>query len=408
MKSGHSQQKKNKVTEKKILPVQNSKVIFPLLGILLITFFVYARSLKNGFTNYDDDVLILNNSLVHSLSFSNLKLIFISFANGMYNPLVTLSWALEYVLIGNKAMHFHFINLTFHLLNTWLVYRFILLLSKKINIAVIVALFFAIHPMISESVLWLSERKDLLCVAFILGGLIHYLKYLNNNFRLKYLILTLIFFLLALFSKPLAIVFPLLLLVIDYYTGRRIDKKVIMEKFPFFVLSLSFGLIAIIAARSVEGINTLNDYSVADRILFVVYAIGFYIFKMFIPVHFSAKHLYPLKDGVFLPVEYYISIIAVVALIFFIFKLKKQRREILSGMFFYLICISIVLPIVPVGDSVVSERYSYLSYIGLFLIIGNVYEQYKDKLINRSIKLKTFLNLVIITFVLISLALRLS
>lgn len=370
----------NKFKQSSALPKKKSglSLFLPLAGILLLTFIVYFRSLKNGFTNYDDDVLILNNDLVRNLTSGNLYNIFFSFINGMYHPLVTLSWSIEYSLFGSGATHFHLINLFFHLLNVWLVYRFILLLTKKLNIAVIVALVFAVQPMISESVYWLSERKDLLCTAFMLGGLIHYLKYLKNELHLKYIVIAFVFLVFALFSKPSAIVFPLLLLVIDYYYGRKIDKRNLLEKIPFFAFAVSFGVIAVIAAGSVEGINNLKEYSLIDRIFFVSKAVMFYIYKLIAPFALSAKHFYPLKHGNFLPTKYYVSFVAFILIVICILKFGRKNREMISGCLFYLVCISIVLPVVPVGDTIVAERYSYMSYIGLLLIAGHFIDKYKD------------------------------
>jgi protein O-mannosyl-transferase len=78
----------------------------PLAGILLLAFIIYLKSLKNGFTNYDDDVLILNNSLVQNLSWGNIYAAFFSYLNGMYHPLVTISWAIEYNLLGAALIIF--------------------------------------------------------------------------------------------------------------------------------------------------------------------------------------------------------------------------------------------------------------------------------------------------------------
>ena len=403
MNSITEKSKKNnqKISENISFTFTNPKVVIPLLGILILAFLTYFHSLKNGFTNYDDDVLIIDNSLINSLAAGNIKNIFTSFINGMYHPMVTLSWALEYVLIGNGAMHFHLINLLFHLLNVWLVYRFVFLLFKKLNIAIVAALIFAVHPMISESVLWLSERKDLVCAAFMLGGLIHYVKYHEYNFGKKYLIITMIFFVFALFSKPAAIIFPLLLLVIDNFYGRKIIKNVINEKIPFFVLSVIFGIIAIIAARSVDGVNTLSGYSLIDRIFFISYAIVFYVFKLIIPVGLSAKHFYPAKLNFVLPIEYYFFFIVLIIMVIVLLKLKQHKKVVMTGILFYLSCISIILPIVPVGDSVVSERYSYFSYIGLLFIIGYFYNYYKDFLINKIYKIKLLMNGIIVFFVII-------
>lgn len=379
--------------EKKSVANKNISLILPLFGILILAFLVYLRSLNNGFTNYDDDVLITDNLIVQHLSYENIHSIFFSFINGMYHPLVSLSWALEYSFFGAGAFHFHLINLLFHLLNIWLVYRFILLLSKKKDIAFIVAIVFAVHPLVSESVLWLSERKDLLCTAFIFGGLVHYLKYLKNNLRRKYLILTFVFFLLALLSKPSAVVFPFLLMVIDYYLNRKFDKRALFEKVPFFILSAFFGIIALLASGSVESIDLLADYSVSDRIFMISYAIMFYVFKLIVPIDLTAKHFYPELNNGFLEPVYYVSFVFILMIIIVLVKYYRHKREIISGIFFYLASISVVLPILSVGDTIVAERYSYLSYIGLLLIISHLYNEFKDFEI-RKVKLKSVMYVV--------------
>jgi protein O-mannosyl-transferase len=388
----------NKTFQPTVKKEHKKNIVLPLLGILALTFFLYLKSLQNGFTNYDDDVLILNNDLVQNLTFGNLYSMFYSFLNGMYHPLVTLSWALEYHFWGDSAYHFHLINLFFHLLNVWLVYRFILLLTDKLNITIIVTLIFALHPMVSESVLWLSERKDLLCYAFMLGGLIHYMKYLKNDLRFKYILLTFIFLLFAVFSKPSAIVFPLLLIAIDYNRGRKITRKNLTEKIPFFLLAILFGIIALLAARSVHGEDILKNYSFLDRIFFVGYAVMFYLYKLIIPVGLSAKHFYPLlKDGL-LPAEYYISFVALIFIIISLFRYARKNRELIGGCLFYVASIVIVLPVVPVGDTVAADRYSYISYIGLLLIAGHYYDKFRD---TEFLRMKTghIFKLVIAAFV---------
>ena len=113
-------EKKNKIPVKEIKQ-NNFKIALPLIGILILTFIIYFKSLRNGFTNYDDDILILNNPLVKDLSMLNLKHIFSSFINGMYHPLVTLTWAIEYHFWQANPLVFHAVNLFFHLLNIWLV-----------------------------------------------------------------------------------------------------------------------------------------------------------------------------------------------------------------------------------------------------------------------------------------------
>src|SRR5207253_5336502 len=126
--------------------------------------------------------------------------------------------------------------------NIVFVYSLLKSLSKNPTLALGGALIFAIHPMHVESVVWISEQKDVLYTVFFLSGLKMYLKYLDSR-RRKYFIYTLILFVCSLFSKSAAVVFPLVLLSIDYLYNRSLNLKTITEKIPFFLLSILFGII---------------------------------------------------------------------------------------------------------------------------------------------------------------------
>src|SRR5437868_11508083 len=130
-------------------------------GILLLTFLLFYNTLTNNFVNLDDSGYIKDNPDIKSLSAKNIAAIFSSYYNANYHPFTTLSYAIEYYLFGLNAKPYHIINLLIHLLNVFMVFRLIKKISDKTEIALIVALFFAIHPMHVESVAWISERKDL-------------------------------------------------------------------------------------------------------------------------------------------------------------------------------------------------------------------------------------------------------
>jgi protein O-mannosyl-transferase len=108
-----------------------------------------------------------------------------------------------------------------------------------------VALFWGIHPMHVESVIWVSERKDVLYTMFFFLSCIQYIKYLEQNAR-KNLIYCFIFFVLSCLSKGMAVILPLVLLLIDYWYGRDfITVKNITSKIPFLIVAFLFGALAI-------------------------------------------------------------------------------------------------------------------------------------------------------------------
>ena len=140
------------------------------LFVLLFSLLVLSPSLFNGWVNWDDDHYVLNNPLVQGLSITQIGEMFATLqVQGNYHPLTLLSLAVDYQIAATDPFMYHLTNMLFHLLNTALVLGFVYLLTKRINIAVLTALLFGIHPMHVESVAWISERKDVLYTFFFSG-----------------------------------------------------------------------------------------------------------------------------------------------------------------------------------------------------------------------------------------------
>ncbi len=346
-------------------PVYKSKYTPWLLAvILLVTFLVYLPSLQNGFTNWDDLEQVVDNKDIKTLGITGTKSIFSSFYVGMYQPVTTQLYAIVYNAFGEDAKAFHTISLLLHLLNIILVFSLVRLFAREDTIALITAALFALNPMQTESVAWVSAMSNLLYTSFYLAGLITYLKYVRRA-ALKYLVFTFLLFVLSLLSKPTAVTFPIVILFIDLYLRRKVNLGLIIEKVPFLLLSILIGIV-IIYAREEAGhiIDISARFGWGERILMVFYAIAFYVTHLIAPTGLSAFHPYPL-DG--LPVEYYIAPLVTIMLVFLLFRLKgQQKRFVKAGFLFFLITIAIVLELIPVGVQVVKERYIYLPSIGLY------------------------------------------
>ncbi|MBI5474611.1 MAG: tetratricopeptide repeat protein [Ignavibacteriae bacterium] len=348
-----------------------------VFAILIVTAVVFFPSLQNGFTNWDDNQYVTQNQMITELSWSSIATFFTTFYGGNYHPLVALTNAIEYHFWQLNATPYHVINLLLHLGNTALVFYFILLLTRRLEAAVIVALFFGIHPMHVESVAWIAERKDVLYTFFFLGSLIAYLLYIQRGEKAKYLLLSLVLLLISLFSKSAAVITPVVLLLIDFYVKREWNWKLLREKIPFGVLALTFGIIALFSQGSAKALNTLEPFSLLDRFFISSYAIVFYIGKLFWPFNLSAFYNFPLL-GIPLPMKYYLAPAILAVLGFIIYKSGNFRRDMLFGFAFYLMSIILVIQIISVGMTVVSERYAYVSYIGLFFILARAYCEIVD------------------------------
>jgi tetratricopeptide (TPR) repeat protein len=351
-----------------------------LLGaILVLTSLVYMPSMKNEVLYGWDDGLYLEDAHLRNFETSSVTHFFSDFYLGMYQPLPVLSLAIDKQFYGDKASGYHFTNLFLHLLNIVLVFFFIYFLTRKINLALLVSLLFSIHPMHVEAVGWIAARGALLFTVFYLSALIFYLRYLDK-LKWQKLAITFLFFVLACFSKSMAVTLPLVLLAVDYFRDRKFTRASILEKLPFFALSIVFGIISVRAAGAFGHIENLSSsYNFIDRIFLFSYGVAFYLFKAIVPVNLSAIYSFPLKEGSALPLEYYLSILVFPALYFLVLYLKKFRKETIFGLLFFLFSISVVLPFYWSRIFIAAERYSYLTYLGLYLLIAWGIDKLYDK-----------------------------
>ncbi len=376
---------KNQVQKTKVSkPISHSDLYLYAGIIVLITFITLSPLLKAAFINWDDNAYVFENPhLAKPIPKAIAYFFGPHYFVGNYIPLTMVTFVLEYHFVALKPGLYHLVNIIFHVLNVFLVFRFIYLLSdKKPIVAALVAILFGIHPMHVESVAWVSELKDVQYTFFFLLALIYYYKYIKQQENplvdkadtsqrkifLKPLVFTFVLFLLSLLSKPAAVSFPLVLLLLDYYNKRKFDKWLWLEKIPFFLLSLIFGFIAIKSQQADSLLH--NNYPIYERVFFASHSFLDYIVKLFLPINLSIFYPYPrLKDG-HLPIQYYLAPILVTILFYGAYRIQKYSRLIVFGLLFFTANIIFVLQLLSVGDAIKADRYTYVSYLGLFFVIG--------------------------------------
>lgn len=392
----HHHIKNNKSIENSLLS-KNGKNI---LTISLITALVFINVINNGFVDWDDYEYILNNPYLRDFSLTGITNIFTKSYFSNYHPLTTLTYLIEFQTFGLNPKVFHFTNYLLHIINTILVFVLFLQVSRNSKISFITALLFAVHPMHVESVAWISERKDLLYTAFYLSSLFYWTKYIKSDFlNKKYYLISFVLFLFSLMSKSAAVILPITMLLFNYFLLKKIVLKDIIKIIPYLLLSLTFGIIALLTQQ--EAISNLDiTFSVFNRFFLVLYSISFYIIKFFAPYNFSTLHLYPTLENGFLPIIYYIAPVLILFLSAIIFLLKKDLKHIVVfGFMFFIINIILILQIIPVGNAVVSERYTYISYIGLSFILSEIFLQLSEKYNKNIIRI---FGLIIISFLIVS------
>jgi len=367
-----------------------------ILIILLLTFLAYIPALSAGFVNWDDPDYVNRQILQQSLQ--NFTSLIITPVQGNYHPLTMLSLAFNYLISGMDPWSYHLLNLLLHMANCVLVFRFTLVLARgNALIAFVSAVLFGIHPMHVESVAWVSERKDVLYSLFFIAGLTSYTKFIDTAHRKQY-VLTLVFFVLSLLSKPAAAIFPLVLFCIDLLRTRKLSAKLFVEKIPFFALALIAGIITYVAQKEKGALNAYA-FSADTRLLMGFYGIMVYFIKMIVPIRLSPFYPYaPVNEP--LPKEYYLAPVFFIALAVICVYSWKRNRVITFGILFFLVNLLLVLQFLPVGSAIIADRYTYIPYIGLFFIIGWVINQFAKKNKSRAyyIMIPTVILLFFLTY----------
>jgi protein O-mannosyl-transferase len=342
-------------------------------AVAVITLVCLSPVLKNSFVNWDDNAYVYENPYLNKPVSEAVTFFFgPNYFVGNYIPVTMLTYVAEFHAGGMEPGFFHVVNLLLHLINVLLVFWFVWLLSgRRMMVAGVVALLFGIHPMHVESVAWIAELKDVLYSCFFLAGLIVYCRYLEaqeegGGKAIRLLVFTFILFVLSCLSKPAAVVFPLVLLLLDYYYCRKLEVRFWLEKVPFLLVSLVFGIIAIKSQQADHLIH--NYYPLSQRVFFATYSIFMYAAKCVVP--FSLSNFYPYPDlvGGYLPWYFYLSPVFVALLGYIIYKTFRAYRFVAFGLMFFLVNVLLVLQLVSVGDAIMADRYTYIAYLGLFYI----------------------------------------
>jgi protein O-mannosyl-transferase len=256
------------------------------------------------------------------------------------------------------------------------------LLLKRLTAALwpgaFVAALFAWHPLHVESVAWVCERKDVLSTFFLLLTIWAYSRYVRRPSRGNYF-LALVLFALGLMSKPMLVTLPCLLLLLDYWPLNRIKTapgqqntikqwlKLVAEKIPFFFLSL-LGCVMTLGAQSSSGaVRSMERFSLVLRVTNALSGYGLYL----------AKAIWPTKLAVFYPLPteppwalFAVSALVLIAITGTAFVWRSRFPWLIVGWLWFLGTLVPVIGLVQVGSQSMADRYTYIPYIGLFIMFA--------------------------------------
>jgi tetratricopeptide (TPR) repeat protein len=346
---------------------------FFLIAILVLIFtsiLLYGKTAGYDFVNYDDLSYVINNKMIKNPTVNNIKKMFTEHYFANYQPLVHLSYAVEHKLYKLNASGYHITNIILHTINSILVLLLIYTMTKSSWISLFIALLFSLHPMQVESVAWISERKGLMCAFFYLLSFMAYIRFSRKK-KIPFYFLSIILFLFSLLSKPMSITFPVILVLFDYYEDKLTRAKVI-EKAPFFIMAALFSVIMLFAQGRGGSMTYEKTTNFFVNFIFANYNIGFYISKLIAPFKLSVHYEYPLTIY-YLSKEFIVSVIVILCIIAYLVNFKKIKREVNFGILFFLISLFPILRFIPIGDTLIADRYVYIPIIGFSFAITSLF-----------------------------------
>jgi len=364
--------------------------------VALITFVVFSPALRNGFVNWDDFETIVENQNFRGFTWTHLRWMFTTFHMGHYQPLSWVTFSLDYLLWGTDAFGYHLTNILLHSTNAVLFYFLSLrLLEIAAAISSVVvrhlaaglsALVFAIHPLRVESVVWATERRDVLSGFFLLLTVLSYLKAVSPEVDKRswqrWIAVTVVLYFFSLLSKASGMTLPFILLVLDVYPLRRIRggpgqwfggaaRHVWFEKVPFLIAAIAAGAIAITAQEKAGALWNSESHDFSYRVAQGLYGITFYMLKTLLPTRLAPLYEFPPDFYLF---NWRVILAAIVFLLFSLgfFAARHRWPAGLAGWIIYLLLLAPVSGVAQAGPQLVADRYSYLSCMVWALLAATV------------------------------------
>lgn len=348
---------------------------FAVVSIAVLVSFRAAPFL--GFVDYDDPVAVLDPALRGGLSAESIRFAWTASPANLWHPLTFLSHALDFEIFGDWAGGHHLVSVFIHLASSLLLLGWLRSHTGERFLSLAVALVFAIHPLRVESVVWASERKDVLSVFFYLLTILFYSEWTKAPRSWRWFALAVAAGMFGILSKPSLMTLPGLLLLVDFWPLRRIgwqDRKdktrwarILLEKIPFLALALLAAGMAWLTWSDRQVLLEAGDLTLLQRIGFAGLAYLSYLSRTFVPVDLVPFRSYPLDAP---PAYLAVSVIILIGLTAFALLRFRGSPWLTVGWLWFL---GLILPgsgLITISDHFAPDRYTYLAHAGLFAALA--------------------------------------
>ncbi len=397
-------------------------IVFTVLTVLVLA--IYWQATKFSFISLDDNLYVYENPVVmNGLNWNTVKWAFTAFFSANWHPLTWLSHALDAQIFGGNAGGHHAVNIVIHLINSVLAFVVFRKMTGCFWKSAIVAALFAVHPAHVESVVWISERKDVLSTLFWLLTMWAYVRFATAEegergrkgeretdrekdseskqnadeegekispspflpFSSSSYLLVLILFVTGLMAKPMLVTLPFALLLIDFWPLGRLQTlkdlgALLLEKIPLFVLSAASAYVTVLAQNSIGAVETLEALPLGTRFLNSIVSYAKYVVMLFYPSDLAVWYPY---DRNFPAWQLGGAVVLLLGITVLCLWQIHYRKYLLMGWLWFLGTLVPVIGLVQVGSQSLADRYTYIPYFGLFIMlawgIGDLIKGYKKE-----------------------------
>ncbi len=352
-------------------------------AIFAATFLLYLPSVGYDIVHYDDPGFVVQNDWVrHGLSWSSIAHALVSTEMANWHPVTWWSYLLDVQLFGTAPWGFHLTNTLLHALNAMLVFVVLRRFTGSEWRSAFVAAFFAFHPTHVESVAWIAERKDVLSTAFFFATLWCYAEWQTRRAdgrrrsALGFGGLTWFAFALGLMAKPMLVTLPCVLLLLDVWPLRRWNcetrtaawrsgVRLLLEKLPFFALSIADSIITVKAQAGIGAVLGLNQLTWSARVANAVVSYAMYLVKAVFPSKLAVYYPYVGHSAA----EVFAASAVLIVITGIVLANVRRRPYALVGWMWFLGTLVPVIGFVQVGGQAMADRYTYVAYVGLLVMV---------------------------------------
>jgi protein O-mannosyl-transferase len=401
--------------------------------LALATLAVYWPVTRFDFINFDDHTYVSQNPhVLPGLSWRGVVWAFQVGYSANWHPLTWLSHMLDVQLFGVRPGLHHLVNLLFHGANAILLFLLLHSMTRALWRSAIVAALFALHPLHVESVAWVAERKDVLSTFFGLLAIWAYAAYVKAESKTQsaesrnpqptsgsqtssiFYLLSLALFACSLMSKPMLVTLPFLLLLLDYWPLRRMQKEecrkknaeagasslilhpssfILLEKLPFLALSAASSVVTFLAQKAGHALFSVEAIPMGLRVSNALVSYVRYIGKMVWPGHLALLYPYP---GSWPVARVLFAALGLAAASFLALRWMRIRPYFTVGWFWFLGALVPVIGLVQVGSQALADRYTYIPLVGLFVSVVWIVAELSNRWPHRSTIVPCFVILVLL------------